>query len=169
MSAPAVAEASPPPSASFWKRRIVAPIVGQLRQGITPEKIALTLALGAVLSIFPILGATTILCTLTAFALRLNQPVIQLTNYLAYPAQLALLIPFYRAGETLFGKQHVPLSIQFLLESFRADPAHFLREFGIIGLQGIAVWALVAPVLVAVLCFALRPPLRALARRSASA
>ena len=168
MSGPALAEIQPPPSASFWKRRIVTPIVGQLRQGITPEKIALTLALGAVLSIFPILGATTILCTLAAFALGLNQPIIQLTNYLAYPAQLALLIPFYRAGETLFGKQHVPLSIQFLLESFRAEPAHFLREFGIIGLQGIAVWALVAPLLAAILYCTFRPPLRALARRTSA-
>ena len=165
MSAPAVAETPLPPSASFWKRRIVAPITGQLRQGITPEKIALTLALGAVLSIFPILGATTILCTLAAFVLRLNQPIIQLINYLAYPAQLALLIPFYRTGETLFGQPHVLLSITFLLARFRADPGQFLRDFGMIGVQGIAVWGLIAPFLATVIYFAVRPPLRALAAR----
>ncbi len=169
MTAPAVAEAPTAPPASFWKRRIVAPIVGQLQQGITPEKIALTIALGGALGIFPILGSTTILCGLAAYWLRLNQPIIHLTHYFAYPAQLALLIPFYRAGEMLFGKPPVPLSISFLLESFRADPARFLREFGIIGLQGIAVWTLLAPLLVAVIYFALRPPLRALSRRSASA
>ena len=166
MSAPAVAETQPPPSASFWKRRILAPLIGQLRQGITPEKIALTLALGAVLSIFPILGATTILCTLAAFTLKLNQPIIQLINYLAYPAQLALLIPFYRAGETLFGHPHIPLSITFLLARFRADPRQFLRDFGMIGVQGIAVWCLVAPLLATVIYFAVRPPLTALARRT---
>lgn len=166
MNAPAVADAPPPPPASFWKRRIVAPIVGQLRQGITPEKIALTIALGAVLSVFPILGATTILCALAAFAFRLNQPVIHLINYCAYPAQFALLIPFYRAGEWLFGKSPVPLSISFLLDSFRADPAHFLREFGMIGVQGIVVWAIVAPILTAAVYFALLHPLRVLARRT---
>ena len=154
---------------SFWKRRVLAPIVGQLRQGITPEKIALTIALGGTLGIFPILGSTTILCAIAAYWLRLNQPIIHLVHYFAYPAQLALLIPFYRAGETLFGKPHVPLSIPFLLGSFRDDPAHFLREFGIIGLQGIAVWALVAPVLAAVLYFTLRPPLHALAGKTAPA
>src|SRR5258706_253132 len=89
--------------ASFWQRRVVIPILNQLKQGITPEKIALTIALGALLSVFPILGATTLLCSLAAFALRLNQPIIQVINYLAYPLQIALLIPFYRAGERLLG------------------------------------------------------------------
>ena len=166
MSAPAVAAPPVPGRDSFWKRRIVAPIAGQLRQGITPEKIALTIALGFVLGVFPILGSTTLLCALAAFALRLNQPVIHLVNYFAYPTQFALLIPFYRAGETLFGKPHIPLSVPYLLGSFRNDPAHFLREFGVIGLEGIVVWVLLAPVLAGLLYFALRPPLRALARRT---
>ena len=167
MSAPAVAAPSAPARDSFWKRRIVAPIAGQLRQGITPEKIALTIALGGVLSIFPILGATTILCLAAALAFRLNQPVIHLVNYCAYPAQFALLIPFYRAGETLFGHPHVPLSITFLLARFRADPGQFMRDFGMIGGQGIVVWALVAPLLTAAIYFTLLHPLRVLARRSA--
>lgn len=162
MNAPSTTTAVP--RETFWQRRIVAPIAGQLRQGITPEKIALSIALGGVLSIFPILGATTILCALAAFALRLNQPVIHLVNYCAYPAQFALLIPFYRAGETLFGKPHVPLSVTFLLDRFRADAGQFLRDFGMIGVQGIVVWALVAPLLTALIYFALRPPLRALSR-----
>lgn len=166
---PAVTSLSATPPASFWKRRIVAPIAGQLRQGITPEKIALSIALGGVLSIFPILGATTILCAVAAFAFRLNQPVIHLVNYCAYPAQFALLIPFYRAGETLFRKPHVPLSVTFLLDRFRADAGQFLRDFGVIGMQGIVVWALVAPLLTAAIYFALRPTLRSLAARLSQA
>ncbi len=155
-----------PQAASFWKRRIVVPVAGQLRQGITPEKIALTIALGFVIGIFPILGSTTLLCGLAAFALRLNQPVIHLVHYAAYPAQLALLIPFYRAGETLFGQPHIPLSISFLADRFRADWWQFLKDFGMIGVQGIAVWCLVAPLLTATLYFGLRPALRRLARRT---
>lgn len=168
MNPPAVTAPPIAPTVSFWKRRIVAPIAGQLRQGITPEKIALTIALGGVLSIFPILGATTILCAAAAFAFRLNQPVIHLVNYCAYPAQFALLIPFYRAGETLFGQPHVPLSITFLLERFRASPGQFMRDFGMIGVQGIVVWSLVTPVLAAGIYFALRPMLQTLARRTAA-
>jgi len=167
MSARAVAETGPLPSGSFWKRRVVAPIVGQLRQGTTPEKIALTIALGGVLGIFPILGSTTILCGLAAYWLRLNQPIIHLVHYFAYPAQLALLIPFYRAGSTLFGQPHIPLSLSFLIDRFRADAWQFLGDFGMIGVRGIVVWCLVAPLLAAAVYFALRPPLRALARTAA--
>ena len=168
MSAPAVAETGPLPGGSFWKRRVVAPLEGQLRQGITPEKIALTIALGVVLGIFPILGSTTILCGLTAYGLRLNQPIIHLVHYFAYPAQVALLIPFYRAGSSFFGQPHIPLSVSYLIARFRADTWQFLRDFGMIGVRGIVVWCLVAPLLATAVYFAVRPPLRALARRTAA-
>jgi uncharacterized protein (DUF2062 family) len=150
---------------SFWQRRVIAPIAAQLQQGISPEKIALTIALGLVLGTFPILGSTMILCGMAAISFRLNQPVIQLVNYFAYPLQLALLIPFYRAGETLFGKAHIPLSIPLLFQRFRADFGQFLRDFGMIAVQGIVVWALIAPLAAALIFYVTRPPLRLLAAR----
>lgn len=155
------------PVESWWRRRIVAPVLAQLKQGATPEKLALTVALGFALGVFPILGSATLLCGLAAWALRLNQPVIQLVNYLAYPAQLALLIPTYRAGSDLFGIPHIPLSITFILERFRADVGQFFADFGMIAVRGIVVWALIAPLTVAVIYFALRPVLRRAAMRIA--
>ena len=167
MSAATVNSPAPAARESFWKRRVVTPLVAQLKQGVTPEKLALTVALGLVLGIFPILGATTLLCGFAAIALRLNQPVIQLVNYFAYPVQLALIIPIYQAGEKLFGNAPIPLSIPLIFERFRADFGQFLRDFGTIAVQGIVVWCILAPVLVAALYFTTRPLLRKLARRSA--
>ena len=164
MNSPPVMEEQPATAhPSFWQRRVVAPIVVQLRQGITPEKIALTIALGVGLGIFPILGSTTLLCGLAAVALRLNQPVIQLVNYFTYPLQLALIIPIYRAGEILFFKTPVPLSIPLLLERFKADFGQFLGDFGMIAIQGMVVWCLLASLIVPALYFSFRPPLRTLA------
>jgi uncharacterized protein (DUF2062 family) len=154
-----------PPAASFWQRRVVTPIVGQLKQGITPEKIALTIALGLLLSVFPIIGATTILCGLAAFILRLNQPIIQLINYFAYPLQIALLIPFYRAGERLLGLRPVPLNIPLLIERFHANAGQFFRDFGLIAVGGILAWLIVAPFAATAIYFAVRPFLRTLAAR----
>ena len=152
---------------SFWQRRVIAPIAAQLRQGITPEKIALTLALGGTLSLFPILGATTALCALAAWRLRLNQPIIQLTNYLLYPLQLLLLLPFYRAGESLFRQPHLPIfSVTELLQRFQLDPIKFFVDYGMVGVYGIAVWCLLAPPMIALLYLLLRTPLRVLAARS---
>ena len=151
------------------RQRLLAPIVAQLKQGITPERIALTLALAAVLGIFPILGATTALCGVAAIALRLNQPLIQVANYLLTPLHLALLLPFYRAGETLFGQPHVPIfSVTELLERFRDGPLQFAVDYGMVGVYGIVVWCLLAPLLAGLLYLSLRPLLRQLARRLAA-
>ena len=160
-------KAQPPvPRESLWRRRVVTPIVNQLRQGITPEKIALTLALGAVLGIFPILGSTTLLCGIAGVWLRLNQPIIQLVNYLVYPVQIALLIPFYRAGETLFRAEPVPIvDVPGLLQRFGESPWQFILDYGAVGLYGITVWALVAPPLALLGYWLLRPTLRSLASR----
>ncbi len=167
MSAP-VTDSNSASGQSFWSRRIVSPILAQMKQGITADKIAVTIALGFAISIFPILGATTILCALAAIVFRLNQPIIQLINYLAYPAQIALLIPFYRAGETLFRHPHISLSIPLLLARFKASFVQFLRDFGLIAVQGVVVWLLFAPVLITVLFYVVRPGLRVLEKRIAS-
>jgi uncharacterized protein (DUF2062 family) len=145
---------------SWWQRRVVAPIVAQLKQGITPQKIALTLALGGVIGIFPILGATTVSCAIVGVWLRLNQPIIQLVNYLVYPLQIVLLIPFYRAGERLFGAEPVPIvNVPDLVARFGADPLKFLVDYGLVGLYGITAWCLVAPLLALLLYALLRPML----------
>jgi len=157
--------AVPAASQSFWSRRIVTPIVRQLKQGVTPEKVALTIALGIAIGLFPIIGATTILCGVAAAALRLNQPIIQLVNYFVYPAQLAALIPFYRAGESLFNRPHMSLSIQLLMDRFKAGAGQFFADFGIIAAHGVVVWCLVAPMLAVAVYYLTRPPLRVLARR----
>jgi uncharacterized protein (DUF2062 family) len=149
----------------FWRRRVTGPIVQQLRQGITPEQVALTLALGGVLGVFPILGATTFLCAVVGVRLGLNQPLIQLVNYLVYPVQIVLLIPFYRAGEWLFRSPPVPiLDVADLAARFRAGPWQFVLDYGRVGLYGVAVWLLVAPAVAAIAYFTLKPVLAA-ARR----
>lgn len=153
------------PAPGWWRRRVVAPVLAQLRQGVTPEQIALTIALGAVLGVFPILGACTALCAVAGVALRLNQPLIQLVNYLVYPLQFVLLIPFYRAGERLFGAEPVPIvDVAALAARFGADPWQFILDYGQVGLYGIAVWLLVAPPAAALLYLTLKPVLVRLRR-----
>ncbi|APZ42358.1 DUF2062 domain-containing protein [Acidihalobacter ferrooxydans] len=162
---PAPPETPPSPREGFWRRRVGSVIVAQLSQGVTPDRIAFTLALAVALATFPILGSTTLLCAAAGFALRLNQPIIQLANWLFYPLQLLLLIPFYRMGEWIFGTPHLALSIPQMVERFNAGPLRFIADFGVIALGGIGAWCLTAPVVVAVLYVMLRPVLRAVAVR----
>lgn len=154
-----------PARTGFWQRRIRRPVVQQLTQGISAEKIALTLTLGITLGIFPILGSTSLLSALAAWLLRLNQPIIQTVTILTFPLQCLLLLPFYRAGETLFGVPAIPLSIPLIIQRFFENTGQFMLDYGMTGVRGIVVWALIAPPLGALLYVVLRKPMRALAAR----
>ena len=146
----------------FWRERVVALVTAQLKQGIAPEKIALTIALGLNLGIFPILGATTTLCAIAGICLKLNQPVIQLVNWIASPLQLILILVFVRIGEWLTHAVIVSFSIPELIRKFHESPLKFLKEFGMTGLHGIIAWLVIAPLLTALLYFLLLPPLKKL-------
>jgi uncharacterized protein (DUF2062 family) len=148
----------------FWRERAVALIVGQLKQGITPQKISLTIALGVTLGIFPILGATTLLCFVFGLGLKLNQPVIQLVNYAVSAAQLALILVFVRIGEWIVRAQPVSFSIPELFRKFHESPVKFFQEFGLTGLHGIIAWLVIAPFLSTLIYFLLLPPLKKLAQ-----
>ncbi len=74
--------------------------VSSLR-GATPEALALSIALGLVLGVFPAPGLPTLLCALAAGLLRLNAAALQAVNYISYPLQLALLAPFISLGEVV--------------------------------------------------------------------
>ena len=73
-----------------------------LRQGISPQRLALTLALGFAIGCIPVVGIPTVLCAGLALALKLNLPAIQAANYVVMPLQIALIVPFVRLGGWLF-------------------------------------------------------------------
>jgi hypothetical protein len=73
-----------------------------LRCGLTAEKLALTICLGMAIGVLPVLWGTTMLCAVCGHLFRLNHAAIQAVNYLVYPLQIALFIPFCLLGEKLF-------------------------------------------------------------------
>ena len=150
----------------FLHRRVVAPIVVLLTQGITPEKIALSLAFGIVLGIFPVLGSTTVLCAVAALIFQLNLPAIQLVNYLIYPVQLFLLVPFIRMGEKLFRVAPLPFSLAQILTMVRTDLPHAVATLWRTELHAISAWLLIGPVAICLLYFLLSRALRRVAASS---
>ena len=133
-----------------------------LKMGITPERLALCIALGIVFGIVPALGTSTILCTIAAFLFRLNLAAIQLVNYFTYPLQLALLIPFIRAGEFLFGVESLQLSVDGIQTMVREDLWGTVISLWQTTFQALVAWGLIAPVLVACIYFILTPLLKKL-------
>jgi uncharacterized protein (DUF2062 family) len=151
---------------SWIYRKLVLPIIDLMRQGITPEKIAQSLAFGIALGVFPVLGSTTVLCTVAAFVFRLNLPAIQLVNYFVYPLQLALLIPFIRFGEILFRSPHVSLSLPFIFRMIRENAWQTTRTYWTSGWHAMVAWCLVGPLAIYLLTRLLTPILRRLENTS---
>jgi len=159
---------SPTPRRRFWQRWIIDPVRKQLTQGVSPGRIAASIAVGSALALFPILGTTTTLCILAGIFLRLNQPILQAVNALCFPIYLPLLVVFVHLGEHLVGAGTTSLNIPLMITVASNHPMEFLHQFGATALHAILGWAVVAPVWVAVVFLALRPVLRASARRIAS-
>ncbi|MFK7849898.1 MAG: DUF2062 domain-containing protein [Akkermansiaceae bacterium] len=163
MSEPTSIEKSEPPTSekpSRFHRWIKQPIINQLKQGITPEKLSWTIALGVVLGIFPIMGTTSLVTFIAGWLLKLNQPVLHLFNSIVYPLHLALILVFIRLGQAINGVERIKFSIPEMLNHFREDPTQFARDFGMAALYGIQAWALVSIILVPILYYVSIPLLK---------
>ncbi len=153
----------------FLRRRLVRPVVEQLTQGLSPDSIALTIAIGLAIAVIPVVGTTTILCTTAAIVLRLNQPLIQAINYLSFPLQLAFILPYLKLGRLLFGGPVIRMSAEELAAFVTSRPGEAFEVLWRVTLQAVGAWALTAPLIAAAVYFAVRPVLRGAARRLRSA
>jgi uncharacterized protein (DUF2062 family) len=129
-----------------------------LRQGISPRRLALTLALGFAIGCIPVVGIPTLVCAALAMVLRLNLPAIQAANYAAMPFQLLLILPFVRLGGWLFDAG--PIRAAQASALFHTRPVDLLTQLaGLFG-HALLAWLLIAIPAVLLLTFALTPLLR---------
>lgn len=149
--------------AGFVQRRLVAPLLQLLRQGVTPERLALSVALGTSVAVIPVLGVSTVICALLALWLRLNMPAIQLVNYLLTPAQLLLIIPFLRFGERVAGAPRYPVTLESGLALLSHGILNAVRVLWDAILHATLGWLLLAPLSAAIVYFVFRHVFRRLA------
>jgi uncharacterized protein (DUF2062 family) len=157
------------PARTSWQRHVIDPIALQLTQGITPEKIALTLAVGSAFALFPILGTTTILCLIVGILLRLNQPMIQIVNALCTPLHLPVIYAMVKLGSRIFGEPYSHVGIRMMNHMLWDDPRDFFERFGVTALHAIAAWAIIAPFWIVVIYLFALPVLSEVNRRRAAA
>lgn len=85
---------------NWLNSKLLEPLVGLLRDGLSPRRLALCVAVAIVVGNIPILlGVSTLTCAFIALIFRLNLPVIQLVQGAMAPTQVLLIIPFVRLGE----------------------------------------------------------------------
>lgn len=128
---------------ALWKK-IWDRLVGFLKQGTTPEKLALTCALGVVVGILPIWGITTFLCFGVAAIFRINVVMLQLVHYFVYPLQLVLILPFIKIGTFMFGVNPMPYALNDLIARFKINFWGELKQVGLAISLGVGVWAVLS-------------------------
>lgn len=152
----------------FFQRRLVLPLVELLRQGVSPDKLALAVALGITLGIFPMIGSTTILCALVGHLFRVNPVAIQIVNYFTYPLQLAFFIPFFAAGAWLFGTESIPFSVEEIFVRLSEQPWQTIQSLWMANIRAVVAWCLIAGPLIMIIRLLLRPLFSRLVPRDAA-
>ena len=115
-----------------------------LNQGMSAKKLALTLTLGIIIGVMPLMGTSTYVLAALALIFKLNMPAIQLVNYAVYFFQIALYVPFLKLGQSVFHGPALPFDLSNLLSLFQTKFWDTFNAIWEINLLGLALWAIVA-------------------------
>lgn len=129
----------------FKKLNLV--VVRQLKQGLGQQACCHAIAASLVIGLFPIMGFSTLMNTFSAAFFRLNQPVVQVCNWIIAPVKIALIFPFLRLGEWLFQAKPFRLSLVDFSARFFSDVAATTVEFAWTFAHAIVGWLICAPLI----------------------
>jgi len=119
----------------------------EVRRGLEPKVLSLSIAVGVTCGVWPIMLTTSLVCGFVDMTARfsgfpLSTVVIQMTNLIMAPLQLALCIPFIHLSEHLFSNHEpTPMSPSKFANLLREDPWHLQH----IIVHAVVGWALIAP------------------------
>ena len=133
--------------ATYFNRKIAEPVLSYLQQGMSPSKLAMTVAFGFIWGIFPVIGTNTLICIATAFVFKLNQAAIQIVNYAVYPLQLVLMLPLIKLGFWITGSDSTAYALEGIWEELQEDRWAAFETLGEVIWMGIVGWAVFASVM----------------------
>jgi uncharacterized protein (DUF2062 family) len=145
-------------ASEFIHQKLLRPILGFLNHGVTPEKLALTVALGVIIGMLPVFGVASVLCAVLALSLRLNMAAIQLSHYVAAPLQILMLVPFIRLGGLVYNVAPMPFSFTQLYRMFSTDVIATFKSLWFTFFLGFTGWMLVS-IPVAILLYFITLPI----------
>ena len=90
---------------------------------------------------------------------------LQLVNYMVYPMQLLLYIPFLRIGAGFFSKEKFNYSLEDITNMLTNDPMGTIGKFFVVNLCGLLLWLIIAPVVFGVSYFIGRVVFKSMAKQ----
>ena len=148
----------------FFRCKVLRPLLRQLRGGVTPRRLAWSLALGIVIGINPSVGITTLLLILLAWVFGLSQVASQIGAHAMAPLHLLLFIPFIELGVHLFHTRRLPMTRK-QMEHLSHHPLRLIHEMWSWEWHALIVWGVVAAIMMPLLAMYLRRGLVLLMRR----
>jgi uncharacterized protein (DUF2062 family) len=145
----------PEPIREFIRCRVLRPLLRQLRGGVTPKRLAWSLALGIVIGINPTVGVTTVVVIMLAWVLGLNQIASQIGAHVVAPIHLLLFLPFIELGVHLFHTRRLPMTLK-QIERLSHHPLRLFRAIWQWEWHALVVWGVVAAVALPLLAMAIR-------------
>lgn len=132
---------------------------------MAPRRLALCVAIAVVVGNIPVLGVSTLLCTLIALVFRLNLPAILLVQAAMAPTQLLLIIPFVRLGEWLLHAEPQIVSVKSALALMSQGVWAAVIVLRDAIFHATLAWALLAPLCIYLLRRLLTPLLERMAEQ----
>ena len=139
----------------FFRCRVLRPLLRQLRGGVTPRRLAWSLAFGVVLGINPSVGLTTLVVIMLAWILGLNQVASLVGAHAVAPLHLLLFIPFIELGVHLFHTRRLPLDRK-QIEHLSHHPWRLLHAIWQWEWHALVVWGVLAAIVMPLLAIYLR-------------
>lgn len=144
----------------YLNKKFFQPLKQYLKQGLTPEKLALTIAVAFSLGLIPLWGSVTALCFVFATLMRLNLPVMILVTTLTTPLHLLGYVVFINMGIGFFGASALTYSAEQIFTLIQEDFRTALQELWYVNLLGIIVWAAFSLPIAAITYYIMLPILR---------
>ena len=148
----------------FFRCKILRPLLRQLRGGVTPRRLAWSLALGVVIGINPSVGITTVAVVMLAWVFGLSRVASLIGAHAVAPLHLLLFVPFVEVGVYLFHTRRLPFTRQ-QLEHLSRHPVRLFHEIWQWEWHALVVWGLVAVIAMPLIAKYLRRALVLLMRR----
>jgi len=148
-----------------FRCKVLRPLLRLLRGGVTPRRLAWSLAVGIVVGINPSVGLTTLIVILLAWAFGLSQVASQIGAHSVTPIHLMLFVPFIQLGVHLFHTRNLPMNRR-QIEHLSHHPWRMFHEIWRWEWHALIVWCIVAAVAMPLLARYLRRALVMLMRRN---
>lgn len=149
----------------YLDKRLLTPLTQYLKQGLSPKKLALTVAIAFSIGLIPLWGSVTALCFIIATVLRLNLPVMVLVTALITPLHILSYVVFIQIGIVIFGAPALSYSADQVFTLIQEDFLVAIRELWYINLLGIIVWAVLSIPIAAAMYYIMLPIIKGISNK----